>query len=177
MRFLTDAECEAWAEGRGYSLSSPRAAAARELPHISVPLPAQPSYVAFSRSISSVLAPRSSCLLWVVQHGVWPSSENWHLYYRVRQSYGDQRLLHEVPGHLFLDYEESDFVTYLQLVLGNGWDAEILPHLTYGGAEHTRAFVSHDEFVVIAHEDESVVETWRETFGAFDRKLPTAGAQ
>lgn len=132
MRFLTDDESRAWADVRGYDVSVPSSAAARAFPHITVPFPSQHSYVAFSRAISGCIDPRSSCLLWVVQHGVWPSSENWHLYYRIRHSYADQRLLHEAPGHLFLDYEGSDFVTYLQLVITNGWDAEILPQLTYG---------------------------------------------
>jgi hypothetical protein len=170
VRFLTDDECRAWAEARGYAVSVPFSAAARELPHISLPLPPQPSYVAFSRAISGCMEPRSSCLLWVVEHGVWPSSENWHLYYRVRHSYADQRLLHEAPGHLFLDYEESDFVTYFQLILANGWDAEILPQLTYGGAATARAFVSHDEFVILAHQDHSIVETWRATFEGYRRE-------
>lgn len=164
MRFLTDEECHTWATGRGYVVSTPRDAAARDIPHIVVPLPSQPSYVAFSRAISNCLTPRSSCLLWVVDHGIWPSSENWHLYYRVRHSYADQRLLHEAPGHLFLDYEESDLVTYLQLAIANGWDIEILPHLTYGGAAVARAFVSHDEFVVLGHRDASMLEPWRAMF-------------
>jgi len=60
---------------------------------------------------------------------VWKSSENWQLYYRLRQSYADFRLLHEAPGHLFLDYEEPDFISFLQLVLQNGWDAHLLPNL------------------------------------------------
>lgn len=106
----------------------------------------------------------------MVEYGVWPSSENWHLYYRIRHSYADERLLHEAPGHPFLDYEESDFVTYLQLVLTNGWDAEILPQLTYGGAAAARAFVSHDEFVILAHRGEAVVDTWRATFENYGRE-------
>jgi hypothetical protein len=161
MRFLTDDESRAWAEGHGYPISSPRAAAARELPHVSLRLPQQPSYLAFSRMISEFLSPRRSCLLWIVEHGVWPSSENWHLYYRLRQSYGDVRLIHEAAGHLFLDYEEPDFISFLQLTLGNGWDAELLPDLAYGGAATCRAFVSHDELVIMAHRDPSVVENLR----------------
>jgi hypothetical protein len=94
-----------------------------------------------------------------VEHDIWPSSENWHLYYRLRQSYGDPRLLHEAPGHLFLDYEAADFVTFLQLAVSFGWGAEILPHLTAGAG--ARAFLSHDEFVVLASHDGSNLPEWR----------------
>ena len=174
VRFLTTPECAAWAQARGYVVSAPPQAAAQQVPHLSVPLPLQPSYLAFARAISECLEPRSSCLLWIVEHGIWPSSENWHLYYRVRQSYGDQRLLHEAPGHLFLDYEQADLVTFLQLAFANGWGAEILPQLTYGGAGTARAFLSHDEFVVLAHRDEAVVEVWRTTFENDERRVDTA---
>src|ERR1043166_2157708 len=160
MRFLTHTECEAWAMGAGHAVSLRHGFSARELPHFSVRIPMQPSHYAFSRSIAGCLEPRSHCLLWVVEHGVWPSSENWHLYYRLRQSYGDVRLLHEAPGHLFLDYEESDLVTYLQVMIDCGWDVEILPQLTYGGAGSARAFLSHDELVVLAHRDENVLDDW-----------------
>jgi hypothetical protein len=95
---------------------------------------------------------------------VWKSSENWQLYYRLRQSYADFRLLHEAPGHLFLEYEEPDLISFLQLVLQNGLDAHLLPNLAYGGPETCRAFVSHDEFVVLTHREPAVVEEWRLRF-------------
>jgi hypothetical protein len=27
--------------------------------------------------------------LWISEYGIWPSTENWHLYYALRQKYGD----------------------------------------------------------------------------------------
>lgn len=164
MQFFTRDECVDWAEGHGYPLSRPPSDAATQLPHITIRVPAQPSYVAFCRAISNAIEPRFTCLLWIVQHGVWPSSENWHLYYRLRASYGDHRLLHDAPGHLFLDFEAADLVTFLQVTLASGWDAEILPQLAYGGAGNARVFISHDEFVLLAHRDESVLQTWRTLF-------------
>ena len=115
--------------------------------------------------IANALEPRRSCLLWVVEHGIWPSSENWHLYYRLRESYGERRLLHEAPGHLFLDYEAPDLVTFLQITLSSGWDAELLPQLAYGGPGDARVFVSHDEFVILAHRDEAMLASWRTSLG------------
>ena len=87
-------------------------------------------------------------MLWVTGWGVWPSSENLHLYYKLRQSHGDVRLMHEAPGHLFLRYEASDLVSFLQVGLLCGWDIHLLPTVGYA-----RAFVSHDEFVEFASDD------------------------
>ena len=100
-------------------------------------------------------------MLWVLNCGIWPSSENWHLYYRLRHSYGDFRLLNEAPGHLFLDYEEPDLVSYLQLAVLNGWDAKMLPELTYGVPATAHAFISHDEWVLLAHRNETTLADWR----------------
>jgi hypothetical protein len=74
--------------------------------------------------------------------------ENLQLYYRLRQSYGDHQLLEDAPGHLFLDYEAADLVSFLQVAVLCGWDAHVLP---LGG--YARAFVSHDEYVEFAADD------------------------
>lgn len=85
---------------------------------------------------------------------MWPSSENWHLYYKLRQGYGDHRLLHEAPGHLFLPHEREDLASFIQLAMLNGWDAYILPELDY-----VTAFLSHDEFIdFYAKKEESLAE-------------------
>jgi hypothetical protein len=54
-------------------------------------------------------------LAWFTTTGVWSSRENLHLYYRLRQSYGDLRLLDEAPGHLCLGYERADLTTWVFL--------------------------------------------------------------
>jgi hypothetical protein len=98
--------------------------------------------VAFCRQLERALQPREACLLWVTDWSIWPSSENLHLYYQLRQSYGDRRQLGDAPGHLFLDYEAADLVSFLQVGLLCGWDMHLLPSVGYA-----RAFVSHDEYV------------------------------
>jgi hypothetical protein len=40
-------------------------------------------------------------LVWITEWFIWGSSENWNLYYKLRQSYGDLRLLPEAPGIRF----------------------------------------------------------------------------
>ena len=112
---------------------------------------------------SDALKPRHECLVWVTEHGIFPSSENLHLYYRLRQSYGDHRLLREAPGHLFLDYEDADLVSFLQLGIVHGWDMHVLPQLAYGGMDAARVFVCHDEWIGLRHRQEAVISEWRET--------------
>ena len=70
------------------------------------------------------MRPYRACLLWFTETDIWPSSTNWHLYYRLRLSYGDHRRVEDAPGHVFLDDEVADLVSFLQI-----------------------AVLSHDEFV------------------------------
>jgi hypothetical protein len=118
----------------------------------------------FCQHLEQSLQPRGGCLLWLTEWGVWPSSENWHLYYRLRQSYGDQRLLHEAPGHLFLGYEAPELVSFLQVALLCGWGGHLLPV-----AGFARAFVSHDEFVEFAADDPAIL-------ASFAQPLPAVGS-
>ncbi len=140
MHFLTEDEARAWC-GDAYPThdgrrpTRPRDAARWVRGPIA-------TTVIFARMVEQALRPREACLLWVTETGIWRSSENLHLYYRLRQSYGDTRQLHEAPAHLFLDYEADDLVSFIQLATLNGWDAHILPTVGYASA-----FVSHDEFI------------------------------
>jgi hypothetical protein len=81
-------------------------------------------------------------LLWITECGIWPSSENWHLYYKLRQAYGDQRLLHEAPGHLFLEHEAEELTSFLQVATLNGWGGYVLTDANY-----VNALFSHDEYI------------------------------
>ena len=150
MRFLTDEQAREWMRGgepprlddRGFPRHKPpgfhalQFAFARE---------AAPRLFWLSQCIEVALEPWDSCLLWVTQSGVWGSSENLHLYNRLRQSYGDLRHLEEAPGHLALRHEQFDVITFLQVSMMNGWDAYLFTSNDYG-----RAFVSHDEYGEIA---------------------------
>ena len=102
----------------------------------------------FSTFMASSVEPFNSCLLWVTEWGVWPSSENWHQFYRLRESYGERRLLHDAPGHLFLQHEAADLATFVGIALLSGWDFYLLPNTQY-----VTVFASHDEFVHF-HTDE-----------------------
>ena len=140
MRFYTAAECRDWCAGLAVPGVPEHDGAVQRYART----PARTD-VAFCRALEQALQPRAQCLLWVTDWGVWRSSENLHLYYRLRQSYGDVRLLEEAPGHLFLDYEGADLVSFLQVGLLCGWDMHLIPAEGYA-----RAFVSHDELVAFA---------------------------
>jgi hypothetical protein len=85
------------------------------------------------------------CLLCVTQTEVWPSSENLHLYYALRRSYGEQGEIDQTPGQKFLRHELADLVSFIHIGMLNGWDMLLCTSHDYG-----RVFVSHDgwaEFV------------------------------
>jgi len=84
----------------------------------------------------------SGVMLWITEWGIWTSSENYHLYYKLRSIYGETRLLHEAPGHYFLQHEMDDLATFLQVAILNGWGGYILTE-----ADYVNAFFSHDEYV------------------------------
>ena len=93
-------------------------------------------------------------LLWITEWSIWPSSENWHLYYKLRQTYNEQRLLQEAPGHLFLEHEAEDLASFLQVAMSNGWGGYILTQ-----ADYVNAFFSHDEHInFFAQSDENLAD-------------------
>ena len=162
MRFYTPNECEEWCRTFQVPLDDRRLPTQRGVRRyrLRCTFPTSPTQLLwFSRCIESSLQPRDTCLLWVTDFDINPSSENHHLYYRLRQSYGDVRLLHEAPGHLCLNYERPEVVTIIQLCILFGWDVHLIPTVGYG-----RAFVCHDEWVEIETDDQSEFDATREAF-------------
>ncbi len=137
MRFYTKAECEDWLAGRGREIPEPRP----DFHFERFLFPKEPYRMyPFARLISHSISWKEPVLLWITEWGIW--TENWHLYYKLRQSYGDRQLLHECPGHFFLDYESEDLASFLQLAMLNGWGGYVLTNANY-----TNAFFSHDEYI------------------------------
>ena len=139
MRFYTQQQCEEWLAQR-----------TRVLPDQDKSLPTErfdyPNegyrFFPIASAIAHSIMYQQPTLLWVTEWGIWPSSENWQLYYKLRQTYGDHQLLQDAPGHLFLEYEAEDLSTFLQLGMLSGWDGYILT-----GANHVNAFFSHDQYI------------------------------
>jgi hypothetical protein len=149
MHLLTPVECKSWARGAGHRLDAASLPIPPTAEHNSVVCDIPPAFTRltwFCRHLERSLQPRDACLLWVTAWSIW--EENLHLYYRLRQSYNDSRLLHDAPGHLFLNYEAHDIVSFLEVAILCGWDAHLISTVGYA-----RAFVSHDGFVEFAADD------------------------
>ena len=145
MRFYTKKESEKWLsdQQRQKPDLSPGVSTER------IGYPPEPHRIFFfAHCISSHITFRQPALLLITEWGIWPSSENWHLYYRLRQGYGDTRLLQDAPGHLFLGFETEDLASFLQLSMLNGWGGYVLTQ-----ADHVNAFFSHDEYIDLFAKD------------------------
>lgn len=154
MRFYTKCECEDWLKDKERQLPDaiPGVHSARAL------FPREPyRCFHFANWVARSISFRAPVLLWVTEWGIWDSSENGHLYYRLRQSYGDHRLLWEAPGHLFLGYEAEDLTSFLQVAMLNGWGGYVLAQANY-----VNAFFSHDEYVDFFAENVDLAEFLKE---------------
>jgi len=138
MRFYSVRVCEKWLDDR--KRQKPDAISDIPVERVRFP-PTFSRLFFFAQWISSSLTFRMPALLWITEWGIWGPG-NSHLYYRLRQSYGDQRLLDEAPGHLFLEHESEDLASFLQLSILNGWGGYLLTQ-----ADYVNLFFSHDEYI------------------------------
>src|SRR5882762_1328109 len=157
MRFYTKDECEDWLLGR--QRVKPEVIPEIHRAHVHYPASAGRIFY-LAHWIAGSLMYRDLALVWITEWGIWGSSENWHLYYKLRQSYGDLRLLHEAPGHLFLGHESEDLASLLQLAMLNGWGGYILTQ-----ADYVNAFFSHDEYIDFFAKPSGNLQEVREELG------------
>jgi len=150
MFFKSNDECEAWLRFLGEkepdrSKPSPLKASPASI-RISVEDDLHRSLI-IARRLVSWLEDFDSALLWIREYKIWPSSENWHLYYRLRSSYSNYCQLQEAPGHFALGHEKDDLISLVQLTLLFGWGGHLLavPDTTY-------AFLSHDGWIHLESE-------------------------
>jgi hypothetical protein len=155
--FYTNQECEDWLSGR--ERLKPEAVPGVHVEHIGYP-PGSHRLFFVAHWIATSLTYRTPTLLWITEWGIWGGSENWHLYYKLRQTYGDQRLLHEAPGHLFLEHEAEDLASFLQVSMLNGWGGYVLTGMNY-----VNAFFSHDEYIDFFAENDGNLADIRKEFG------------
>jgi hypothetical protein len=139
LRFYTEDECKKWLSDR--ERQKPDDVADARIEIIDYP-PELYRIFYIAHWIATSLMYRMPALLWITEWGIWPSSENWHLYYKMRQTYGDPRLLHEASGHFFLEHEAEDLASFLQIAMLNGWGGYVLTQANY-----VNAFFSHDEYI------------------------------
>src|ERR1700761_360512 len=126
---LTESEAERWCEGRRIGLDESRKP---DLTQWKFYVRKSLSGMNWSRLtyvsgfVASFTQPRTKSLLWVTQTGVWPSSENWSLFYRLRQTYGELRSLEVAPAQEFLGHESFDLTNFVEIALMCGWDFWLL---------------------------------------------------
>jgi hypothetical protein len=171
MRFYTKSECEEWLRDRDRLKPD----LAPEIQRERFGYPKELHRVFYmAHWIAQSLTFRQPTLLWITEWGIWPSTENWHLYYKLRHSYGDLRLLHEAPGHLFLEHESEDLASITQVAMLNGWGGYILTHANY-----VNAFFSHDEYIDFFAKPDGNLGEVREEFGRSksDRSRVEGGIQ
>lgn len=139
MGFYTEQECERWLEERARTKPD----LTPQVHSLRFDCPKEPHGIYVTASwINQTLSYRQPTLLWITEWGNWSSTENWHLNYKLRQCYGDLRLLQETPGHLFLEHEAEDLASFIQVAMSNGRGGYILTHANY-----VNAFFSHDECI------------------------------
>jgi len=108
------------------------------------------------------------CLLWVTQTEVWASSQNLHLYYALRSSYGEQSEIDQRPGQRFLRHELADLVSFIHIGMLNGWDMLLCTSHDYG-----RVFVSHDGWAEVVRPNGATLESLEKVFAEADLKIRT----
>lgn len=158
MRFYTKQESDEWISGRG--LVKPDLIPELSVERIKYP-PDAHRFFYIAHWIATSLIQRKPTMLLTTEWAIWGSSENWHLYYKLRQSYGDQRLLHEAPGHLFLEHEAEDLASFLQVSMLNGWGGYVL-----AAENDVSAFFSHDEFIDFFAASSGSLEDVRKELGS-----------
>ena len=157
MQFYTQDECEAWLAERRRQKPN----LVPDIHVVRVAYPAEHHRLYFiARFIAFSLPHRMKTLLWIKEWGMWSSSENWHLYYKLRQAYGDKRSLHDAPGHLCLEHEGETLASFLQIAMFNGWGGYILTE-----ANKVNAFFSHDSHIDFYAEDDQNLAEIRKSLG------------
>ena len=149
MRFLSSEEATRLADGFAPDSGTPADpySLIGSFPSLQIAFEHEPArrFYWLAGSIAEALAYFDWCLLWVTQTEVWTSSENLHLYYSLRRSYGERNEVDQLPAQKFLRHEMADLVSFIHIGMLNGWDMVLLTSHDYG-----RVFVSHDgwaEFV------------------------------
>ena len=84
MRFYTKDECEQWL--RGVGRAKPDSIPEIHRAHVHYPAPVS-RILYLAQWVAGSLMYRQPALVWIPEWGIW--DENWHLYYKLRQSYGD----------------------------------------------------------------------------------------
>jgi hypothetical protein len=147
VKILTSPECEEWLASRYGSSELDDALAQRFRDPRVFQLPAGVHRrTAVAHALVEALDPTAPGLLWITAWGIFPGAENLALFDGYRRSLGENRPLHEAPGHVFDGASIEEIECILDLSLYFFWDATLL-------AEGTAARISHDEWIELRADD------------------------
>lgn len=114
-----------------------------------------------SKVVSTVLGivdavgPWEEAWLWLDKPDTW-NRELLPLYYRLRQSCNDHRLVTEAPVHFFHRHEHPDLVAFVMLAILNEWPAFLVTSHDYG-----RVFLSASHWMEVTRSDRPEYEAVR----------------
>lgn len=147
MRYLSAEKSRTWAAAHGYhvneSFGHPLAGGVSAPLRFVIPSDAG-ERVALARVLWEAGAGAAETLVWVTQHGVWPSGEHPPLAEAVRRGFGAELTLDQAPGHLARLGEDDAALSMLTLAMLFLWDCWVLP-----SDRRPAVFVSHDEYGVV----------------------------
>lgn len=109
--------------------------------HFRIPIDSGKKSV-LSKVLSSIIIDQGDGLIWIDEHGIWPSSEDTNLFYRFRKSFNENSELYEKPGHFFDKNDLSDVGSLILLILYFCWGAIIVSN-----SGNLIIRISHDEII------------------------------
>lgn len=177
MRFLTDPECQQWANVHGYALDAggwPR-------PKVNVTATVTAWYpvdlavlASLAETVRVTAVADSTCLLWMTESWAWPDPRDNPFYVALRQAHREDRPLEETPGHLAHPSEDADVSVILRVALRAGLDMHVLPTARADGSL-TWGFVRHDRYVTLFTSRPEGLKEYRAEVGRLGCSVQAAG--
>ena len=146
MKTLSEPECRRWCRAHAIPLddrNGPAPFSSKRVEHFAIPSDSG-RRIALVKQQVDVFRKSSSVLVWIIQWGVWPSSERMHIFERFRLSYGIEAPLIDRPGHVLSRKEFEDTLSLVTLAALFFWDCYVLTP-----RNRAALFYSHDEVGMI----------------------------
>ncbi len=142
MKFINKVEAIRWCEEHSIALNQKGLPVIIEdkINQFSIP-PDSGKKIALVKQQFEQFRSEEEILIWILEWGVWLSSERMHIFDRFRESYGEKRKLHEIEAHIFNKDEYEDALSFLSLAVLFFWDCYVL-----NGSGNKIIFYSHDEY-------------------------------
>src|SRR6058998_822574 len=167
MRFLTFPEAADWCRLHKHELHPNQSPVRLVGPAVHFAFPSPDHRLTwFSKWLTVTTPAIGERLLWTTGWGIWPSSENWTLFHRLRSGFGESRGIEEAPAVVAGPDEVEELAAFVHIALLFGWDAHLL-----SAKGMTRTFISHDEWVSISSTDEGLLKAVTEELKAANVRL------